>query len=382
MFQVPYNQPYSNALEDMSNCLANNKYEGGEFSIKVTEMLKQITSCENILLTSSCTAALEMSALLIDIQPGDEVIMPSFTFVSTANAFALRGAKLVFIDISSSTLNINEDLIEDYITPKTKAIVVVHYAGVSCNMKKITAIAEKYNLSLIEDAAQCIDARHENKHLGTNGSLGCLSFHYTKNLIAGFGGALLINDANLYNRAKIILQRGTNRDAFLEGQVDKYSWVDLGSSYVMNELSAALLFSQLKHVDKITKRRCEIWKKYHEGFEALEKEEIVMRPCLENDSHHNGHIYYLILNSQISRKEVIGLAAANGIQLTSHYQPLHNSIYYAEKFGYRPLPVTEMIAAQIIRFPIYYDLDEAKINYVIDHFKEIIFNQSLITYKK
>ncbi|MCH9631810.1 MAG: dTDP-4-amino-4,6-dideoxygalactose transaminase [Chlamydiae bacterium] len=365
---IKFNVPFCNKGESeyIAKGLDSKIFEGGEYSEKCKHLIQKITGAKYVLLTSSCTAALEMSAILADVQPGDEVIMPSFTFVSTANAFILRGAKPVFVDICPDTLNLDPSAIEKAISEKTKAIVPMHYSGVSCQMEEILALAKKNGLFVIEDAAQALLANYNNEHLGTIGDLGTISFHYTKNIIAGFGGALLVNNESLLKRAKVLLHRGTNREAFLEGQVDKYTWVDIGSSFIMGEQSAALLFSQLEKAQEITQARQLVWKKYHEAFEELELQGLVQRPGTIQGASHNAHNYYLILNQKKSRTVFIEKMYEKGIQVTFHYQPLHQSQFYIEKFGAQTLPVTEAKASSMVRFPIYPSLTAKEQNYIIE----------------
>jgi dTDP-4-amino-4,6-dideoxygalactose transaminase len=285
--------------------------------------------------------------------------MPSYTFVSTANAFVLRGAVPVFIDIREDTLNINENLIEQAITHKTKAIVVVHYAGVSCEMHAILDIAKRYNLFVVEDAAQGIVASYKDRPLGSMGDFGCISFHETKNIHCGEGGALLINNEKYIERAEIIREKGTNRSKFFRGQVDKYRWVDIGSSYLPGELTAAFLSAQLDEADDITKRRLDIWKKYHEIFEELEDCGKVRRPIIPNECQHNGHIYYLLLDRKYERDEILKKLRNCGIYAVFHYQPLHSSPA-GLKYGSAPfsLPVTNDLSERVIRLPIWIGFNE------------------------
>jgi dTDP-4-amino-4,6-dideoxygalactose transaminase len=300
-----------------------------------------------------------MSALLLDIKVGDEIIMPSYTFVSTANAFALRGGVPVFLDIRTDTLNIDEKQIEDAITPKTKAIVVVHYAGVSCEMNTIMDIANKHNISVIEDAAQSIMAKYKGTPLGSIGTFGCLSFHETKNIHCGEGGALLINGEKYIERAEIIREKGTNRSQFFRGQIDKYRWVDIGSSYLPGELTAAFLAAQLEHAEEITRKRVDIWDKYHEIFQDLENTEKVRRPIIPKECEHNGHIYHLLLNKRYNRHSVLQKMNELGVNAVFHYQPLHSSPA-GKKYGkhFSPLPVTDDISERIIRLPMWIGFEE------------------------
>ena len=303
-----------------------------------------------------------MSALLLEIKTGDEIIMPSYTFVSTANAFALRGGVPIFIDIRTDTLNIDEKQIEDAITPKTKAIVVVHYAGVSCEMNTILAIAQKHSIPVIEDAAQGIISKYQGKPLGSIGTFGCLSFHETKNIHCGEGGALLINDERYVERAEIIREKGTNRSQFFRGQVDKYRWTDIGSSYLPGELTAAFLAAQLEHAEEITQKRLDIWNKYHEIFHDLEKTEKVRRPIIPKGCEHNGHIYYLLLDKKYNRDRVLQKMKELGVNAVFHYQPLHSSPA-GKKYGkhFSPLPVTDDISERIIRLPMWIGFDQHEI---------------------
>ena len=295
-----------------------------------------------------------MSALLLNINPGDEIIMPSFTFVSTANAFVLRGGVPVFIDIRPDTLNIDEKQIEDAITTKTKAIVVVHYAGVACEMSTILDIAKKHSVPVIEDAAQGIISKYKGTPLGSMGTFGCLSFHETKNIHCGEGGAILINDEKYVERAEIIREKGTNRSQFFREQVDKYRWVDIGSSYLPGELTAAFLAAQLEQSEEITQKRLVIWNKYHEIFQDLENTEKVRRPIIPKECEHNGHIYYLLLDKRYNRDSVLKKMNELGVNSVFHYQPLHCSPA-GKKYGRHssPLPVTDDISERIIRLPMW-----------------------------
>lgn len=310
-----------------------------------------------VLLTHSCTAALEMSALLLGIRPGDEVIIPSYTFVSTANAFAMFGAKPVFVDMNPDTLNINVEELEAAITSKTKAIVVMHYAAVACEMDRIIEIANKYHLPIIEDAAQCIGATFKNKKLGTIGQLGALSFHYTKNITAGLGGALIINDEQLIDRAKVIWQKGTNREAFLEGNVDKYTWQDLGSSYMMSEFGAALLYGQLNRLPDITQKRLAIWDKYHHSFAELETTYAFKRPTIPTDRQHNAHIYHLIAPTEECGMKLRHYLAEQGVNAPLHYVPLHLAPAGQRLSGeIKSLPICETLYKRIVRLPLWEDM--------------------------
>ena len=336
------------------DALFNSGLDSDKYTHKASNFLELLTKSPKVLLTGSCTAALEMAAILLDLQPGDEVIMPSYTFVSTANAFVLRGAIPVFVDIREDTLNIDEQLIEEAITSKTKAIVPVHYAGVSCEMDSIMAIAEKHSLYVIEDAAQCVGARYKGRHLGTIGHLGALSFHHTKNITSGLGGALLINEEKFIERAKIIWQKGTNREEFLAGQVNKYTWKDVGSSFMMPEISAALLFSQLEQLDQITKHRLASWNQYYQNLKNLEVEGFIRLPLFPQKTEHNAHLFYLLCENTQKRHHLINLFKENAIQSTFHYIPLHSTAA-GERFSRASgdLCVTNRVANCLIRLPLH-----------------------------
>lgn len=334
----------------------------GHFTKLCQKELVAFTNASNVLLTSSCTHALELSALLCNIKPGDEVIMSSFTFVSSANAFVLRGAKIVFVDIDPVTMNIDENLIESAITPKTKAILVMHYAGVSCAMDQIMAIAKDNDLFVIEDAAQCIDAYYHQKHLGTIGHLGAFSFHATKNIHCGEGGALLVNDERLINRAEVIREKGTNRKLFTKGKVDKYTWVDIGSSYLLSELSAAFLYAQLQKTKEVTQRRMHFW-------EIYKKELAFLNPItIKEELKHNAHIFYIKCNNKGQRSSLIKHLKSKSIKSAFHYVPLHSSPA-GKLFGrfHGEDKYTTKESERLLRLPLYYDLKG--INKVIDSVK-------------
>jgi dTDP-4-amino-4,6-dideoxygalactose transaminase len=332
----------------------------GPFTKKCHGWIEQQTGCTKALLTHSCTAALEMAAILADIQPGDEVIMPSYTFVSTANAFVLRGAVPVFVDIREDTLNIDERLIEAAITPRTKAIVPVHYAGVACEMDSIMDLASHYKLLVIEDAAQGLMATYKGRALGSIGHMGTFSFHETKNITSGEGGALLINDDRFVDRAEIIREKGTNRSRFFRGQVDKYTWCDTGSSYLPGELIAAFLWAQLEDADKITENRKNIWDYYHKEFADLEIAGKLRRPSVPAECQHNAHMYYLLLPDGEKRTQMIEQLKECGIQTVFHYVPLHLSPM-GQKVGRLSdaLPITETSAERLIRLPLWLGSDFA-----------------------
>lgn len=359
---VPFNKPFMTGkeLSYITEAHSNNMLAGdGPFTQHCHQWLEQTTGCSKALLTHSGTAALEIAAILTDIQPGDEVIMPSYTFVSTANAFVLRGGVPVFVDIRPDTLNIDETLIEAAITPRTKAIVPVHYAGVACEMDTIMSIAERYNLLVIEDAAQGVQANYRGRSLGSIGHLGCYSFHETKNLTSGEGGALLINDPYMAERAEIIREKGTNRSKFFRGQVDKYSWVDVGSSYLPGEIIAAFLWAQMEAADSIAAQRLAIWERYHVALESLEQTGRVRRPIIPNGCVHNAHMYYLLLRDLDDRTQFIDGVKSQGLHCVFHYVPLHNSPYgqkVARTHG--DLVVTEGLAERLVRLPLWVELGE------------------------
>jgi dTDP-4-amino-4,6-dideoxygalactose transaminase len=375
---IPFNRPYTTGVEFdyILKAKSHNKLAGdGEFTQFVHKWLEDYTKCKKALLTHSCTAALEMAAILLDVKPGDEIILPSYTFVSTANAFVLRGAKPIFIDIREDTLCIDENLIEQAITSRTKAIVPVHYAGVSCEMDRVMEIAKKYNLKVVEDAAQGIMSTYKGQSLGAIGDLGTLSFHETKNIISGEGGALLINDKSMISRAEIIREKGTNRSNFFRGEVDKYTWTDIGSSYLPGEIVAAFLLAQLEKTDQIHFERKKIWDFYHSLLEEYEKLNFLKRPKIPQNIIHNSHIYYIILDPKISRDQVLKELKLRGIHALFHYVPLHDSA--AGKFYGRvssPMNITNKISESIIRLPIWIGLTFQQQEYVVKSLGEILSN--------
>lgn len=359
---IPFNKPYltGKELHHVAEAHSRGQLAGdGHFTKLCSTWLEKSTGCHKALLTHSCTAALEMAAILADIQPGDEVIMPSYTFVSTANAFVLRGAVPVFVDIRSDTLNIDESLIESAITGKTKAIVPVHYAGVACEMDVIMDIARRHGLLVIEDAAQAVMASYKGRPLGTIGHIGCYSFHETKNIISGEGGALLINDERLIERAEIIREKGTNRSLFFRGQVDKYTWVDIGSSYLPGEIVAAFLWAQMQEADNITRNRLTLWDKYHSAFETLETSSGIRRPRIPENSVHNAHMYYLLLKNLKQRTWFIEHMKKKGIYCVFHYVPLHTAPEgMRRKISGSRLPVTCDLADRLVRLPLWVGLND------------------------
>jgi dTDP-4-amino-4,6-dideoxygalactose transaminase len=367
---IPFNKPYMTGKElfYIAEAHFNNMLAGdGPFTKKCHAWLEQKTGTKKALLTHSCTAALEMAAILADIQPGDEVIMPSYTFVSTANAFVLRGGIPVFVDIRPDTLNIDEKLIEHAITSKTKAIVAVHYAGVGCEMDSIMAIAKKHNLIVIEDAAQGIMSTYKGKALGAIGHLGCYSFHETKNVISGEGGALLINDARFVERAEIIREKGTNRSRFFRGQVDKYTWCDIGSSFLPGELTAAFLWAQFQEASEITQQRLDIWSRYHSALAHLEEKGYLRRPILSENCQQNAHMYYVLIAPQFDRKQILDEFKRNEIGAVFHYVPLHSSPA-GQRYGrvHGSIAVTNSQSERLIRLPLWVGITEQQQERVVD----------------
>ncbi len=360
--RIPFNKPHMTGKElhyiaqaHFNGCLAGD----GPFTKKCHAWLEARTGSAKSLLTHSCTAALEIAALLLDIQPGDEIIMPSYTFVSTANAFVLRGGVPVFVDIRADTLNLDERLIEAAITPRTKAIVPVHYAGVACEMDTIMAVAKRHSLKVVEDAAQGVMACYKGRALGSIGDLGTYSFHETKNVISGEGGALLINDPDLVLRAEIIREKGTDRSQFFRGAVDKYTWQEVGSSFLPGELTAAFLWAQFEEADRITQDRLTSWQRYHAMLAPLEAEGVLRRPIVPHDCQHNAHMYYVLLPPEIDRQRVLDEFKRNDIGAVFHYVPLHSSPA-GQQHGRADgeLIITNSLAERLIRLPLWMGITE------------------------
>ncbi len=372
--QIPFNKPSAVGEEQqyIAEATASGQLGGdGPFARRCQQLVQQRYSIPKVLLTHSCTGALEMAALLCEVGPGDEVIMPSYTFVSTANAFVLRGAQPRFVDIRSDTLNIDEKLIVEAINEHTKAIIPVHYAGVGCEMDEIMRLADKHGLYVIEDAAQALGAEYRGHPLGTFGQLGCFSFHETKNLVCGEGGALAVNSAEFVEAAEIIHQKGTNRKQFLRGEVDKYTWVDVGSSYAPSEITAAFLYGQLQQQDAVQAARMKLWRTYHQALGDLEQAGCLVRPHWPQHCSHNAHIYYLLTADLSERQALIEYLAQRGISATFHYVPLHSSPM-GQRLGYRhgQLPVTEEMSERLVRLPLYYELTEAEVLRVAEAVRE------------
>ena len=369
-FNVP---PYvGKEKEYVSQAIDNHKICGdGEFTKKCSAWIEEKTGTEKALLTTSCTHATEMAALLCDIQPGDEIIMPSYTFVSTADAFVLRGAKVVFVDIRPDTMNIDEKKIEAAITKKTKAIVPVHYAGVSCEMDTIMDIARRHNLCVIEDAAQGVMSKYKGKALGTIGDFGCYSFHETKNYSMGEGGALLIKNADMIENAEILREKGTNRSKFFRGQIDKYTWVNYGSSYLPSELNAAYLWAELEEADKVNNNRLASWNHYYEGLSELSEQGKIDLPVVPEGCEHNAHMFYIKAKDLEERTRLISFMKEQGVGCVFHYIPLH-SAPAGRKFGrfYGEDVYTTRESERLMRLPMYYGLEAEQIDYVIEKIKE------------
>jgi len=357
---IPFNRPRLAGDEHLyvDQALSSGKLSGnGEFGQRCARALEQRLEAPRALMTPSCTAALEMTALLLDLQPGEEVILPSFTFVSTANAFALRGAVPVFVDVEPETLNIDPGAIAQAVTDQTRAIVVVHYGGVACDMNAILAIAEEHELAVIEDAAHALPAELNGRPLGSIGHLSTFSFHETKNVQCGEGGALVVNDERYVERAEILQEKGTDRARFFRGEVDKYTWRDLGSSYLMSEVAAAFLWAQLERLDEITADRRSTWERYHEALEPLEEEGVLQRPVVPDGCVHSGHLYYVLVPDAEVRDPLIKALAENGVHAVFHYVPLHASPA-GSRFGrsHGDLDVTVDASQRLVRLPLWVGL--------------------------
>lgn len=375
MINIPFNKPYLTGKEQsyIQTVIQTGKIgSGGAFTQQCEALIRYYTGAESVLLTNSCTAALEMAAILLQIKPSDEIIIPSFTFPSTANAFILRGAKPVFVDIRQDTLNIDETKIEAAITSKTKAIIAVHYAGSSCEMNTIMKIANKHGLFVIEDAAQAFLSEYHGKQVGTTGHLATFSFHATKNISCGEGGALIINDQSFQKKAEILRNKGTNRKDFLLGEVKKYTWMGLGSSCSMGELTAAYLYAQLEEANIITKKRQSCWQTYNDTLKTIKSPEVVL-PSIEAGVKHNGHIYYILLPNQTKRDALCRKLAQAGIQATSHYEPLHLAPAGLKHCKTPiPLPVSNDIPTRILRLPLWPDLPSSAIDNARECITEVL----------
>ena len=366
---IPFNKPYFSGKEadNLTQAATSGHISGnGFFTQKCHSFFTNRYGFQKVLLTTSCTDALEMSAILLNIQEGDEVICPSYAFVSTANAFVLKGAKIIFADSEDDNPNIDANRIEELITSKTKAIIVIHYGGVACDMDKIMDIANRNNIFVVEDAAQSIDGYYNNKALGSIGHLATFSFHETKNIISGEGGMLVINDDRFIERSEIIWEKGTNRAAFFRGEVDKYGWVDIGSSFLPSELISSFLYAQLESIDFIQNTRKKIWNYYYSKLQDLEKTGIAILPNIPNYSSNNAHLFYILTNSLQERTEFLRFLNNKGIKAVFHYLPLHQSPYYNAKHDGRELPNAVKFSQQIVRLPFFNDITTIEQNFIID----------------
>ncbi len=375
--KIGFNKPYFTGKETsyIKEAVARGHISGdGFFTQKCHQFFENRYGFKKCLLTTSCTDALEMAAILIDVKPDDEVITPSYTFVSTANAFVLRGAKIVFADSQAHHPNIDATQIEKLITPKTKAIVVVHYGGVACDMEAIQKIAQKHNLFLIEDAAQAIEAFYKDQVLGSFGHLSAFSFHETKNIISGEGGMLVVNDESLMKRAEIIREKGTNRSAFFRGEVDKYNWVDIGSSFLPSDIIAAFLYAQLEKLEDIQNKRKYIWQTYFSHFQELKEKYLIGLPYTPDYATNNAHIFYLVCKDIEQRNQLIQFCKQQDINLVFHYISLHKSPFYAAKHGSRELPNADKFSDCLVRLPLFYEMTDSQlekvIRCIIDFFKK------------
>lgn len=373
---IPFNWPHMTGFEQayIAQCHALGTFAGdGTFTAKCQKWIEEKAGTPRSLLTHSCTAALEMAALLLDLEPGDEIIMPSYTFVSTANAFALRGCVPVFVDIRADTLNLDESLIEEAITPRTRAIVPVHYAGVSCEMDTIMQVAQRHGLAVVEDAAQGIMSTYKGRALGSIGDLGAYSFHETKNVISGEGGCILVNDPQKIQAAEIIREKGTNRTQFFRGEVDKYTWRMTGSSYLPGELIAAFLWAQLEHAEAITAERLKLWTYYHDSLQPLEAAGLLRRPVVPNTCTHNAHMYYILIEQGQSREDILAEMKDRQIGAVFHYVPLH-SAPAGQRLGrtHADLVQTENLHARLIRLPLWIGLGHIRQDRIVQGLNQIL----------
>ena len=375
---IPFNKPYKagREFEYISEAINRGHLSGdGYFTRKCQSWFEQTYKFNKTLLTTSCTDALEMCALLTNTNPGDEIIAPSYTFVSTVNAFVLRGAKIIFADSSPLHPNIDETQIEKLITPKTKAIVVVHYAGVACNMNPVLDLARKYNLYVIEDASQAVDSFYYDKPLGGIGDMAAFSFHETKNIICGEGGMIVINNKQFEKRAEIIREKGTNRSSFFRGEVDKYGWVDVGSSFLPSELLAAYLYAQIEEITDIQKKRMHIWKKYFDGLASLVQSEKIKFPFMPTYATNNAHMFYIECRNLDERTALVKYLKSQNILAVFHYLSLHKSPYYASQYNGDDLPNADRFTDCILRLPLYYELTDSQLEYIIHHI-HVFFNDN------
>jgi len=366
---IPFNKPYLSGKETeyIKDAVSSGKISGdGIYTKKCHQFFQQRYHFHRPLLTTSCTDALEMAAILCDIQPNDEVIAPSYTFVSTANAFVLRGARIVFSDSEENTPGMDVSSIESLVTKKTKAIVPVHYAGVACDMDLLLSVARKHKLFVVEDAAHSIDSYYKGYPLGSLGDFGAFSFHETKNVISGEGGMLVVNDANFFKRAEIIREKGTNRSAFFRGEVEKYGWVDIGSSFLPSDIVAAFLYAQLENLDSIQSRRKTIWQRYYSGFKHLEDKGLINLPVIPEYATNNAHMFYIICESFKMRSKLIDFLKKRDILAVFHYLPLHKSQYYSNRHDGRYLPNADRYGDCLLRLPLYFELNESDQDIIIE----------------
>lgn len=366
---VPFNIPFSNRLnfsETLPASFECNELFKGKFAHKAHQYFKEVYEPKEVVLTASCTNALELSALLLNLKKGDEVIIPAYTYVSTANAFELRGARLVLCDSQHNSPNLDLNKLDALITAKTKAIVVIHYGGISVNMYRLLEIAQRHNIALIEDAAHAIDGYYDGKRLGTFGDMATFSFHETKNITCGQGGALLINRQTFVERARVLRDCGTNRHNFHLGLVDKYTWMDIGSVYNLSELNCAYLYPQLAHIDTITQKRIHLWNNYYQALKYFEEKGYLKLPFVSDLSNHNAHIFYITLNSLNERNELLLYLKSRGVVATFHYNGLHQCPYYQRKYPKISLPNAEKFADRLLRLPLYYDMGFEAQAYVLD----------------
>lgn len=367
--KIPFNKPsiVGKEIAYIKNASGSGKISGdGDFTSKCHNFIQVRYNIKKALLTTSCSSALDMAALLIDIKPGEEVIMPSYNFTSAANSFFIRNARIKFVDIREDTLNIDENMIEDAITSKTRVIVVVHYAGVSCEMDKILQIAKKNKILVVEDAAHAIEAKYKGNYLGSIGDIGTFSFHETKNIVCGEGGAILLNDEKFIEKAEIIREKGTDRSKFFRGEIDKYNWVDIGSSFLPSEILSAFLYAQFEKIEEINKKRSWVWDYYYKNLEILEKKGLIRRPVIPDNCSHNSHIFYILLNNPDTRNNLMDYLKKSNIIAVFHFLPLHLSPM-GLKMGYNPgdFPVTENISNCILRLPLYYEIKKKDLDRVI-----------------
>jgi len=371
---IPFNKPYvsGNEYSYIQEVIASGKIaSNGKFTTKCELFFEERYSFKRALLTTSCTTALEMAALLIDIKPGDEIIVPAYTYVSTANVFEKLGAKVVFVDSCAEFPNLDPEKLVELITPKTKAIVPMHYAGVSCDMGRITEIAERHQLFVIEDAAMSINNTYGNKYIGSLGHFAAFSFHETKNISCGEGGLLVVNDPKFIERAEILRDKGTNRKQFLKGTIDKYEWVDIGGSFAPNEITAAYLFAQLEHLDLIQNKRLEIWNAYLKEFKTIESH-LIYKPKIPSHSKTNGHGFFVVCNSKETRDDLIHFMARKGIQLSFHYQALHQSKYYTDRNQVISLPNSERFSDCLVRLPLYAEMAIETVQEIYSEVREFL----------